>query len=67
VRGRVFSFYDVVWQSARLLSIGLGGVLADKVGISAVSLLGAALLAAAGMLGLGRLRIPDLHRLDGGP
>jgi predicted MFS family arabinose efflux permease len=67
VRGRVFSFYDVVWQSARLLSIGLGGVLADKVGISAVYLLGAALLAAAGMLGLGRLRIPDLHRLDGGP
>jgi len=36
IRGRVFAFYDVVWQSARLASIGAGGVLADAAGIRAV-------------------------------
>jgi MFS family permease len=29
IRGRVFAFYAVVWQTTRLASIGLGGVLAD--------------------------------------
>ena len=52
VRGRVFAFYDVVWQSARLVSIGLGGVLADAVGIRAVYVLGGALLLVAGAIGL---------------
>ena len=52
LRGRIFAFYDVVWQSARLVSIGAGGVLADAVGIRAVYLLGGALLLAAGGLGL---------------
>jgi MFS family permease len=61
LRGRVFAFYDVVWQSARLVSIGVGGVLADQVGITAVYLFGAALLALAGALGLARLRAPDLR------
>lgn len=52
VRGRVFAFFDVVWQSSRLVSIGVGGVLADAVGIRAVYVLGGALLVAAGCLGL---------------
>lgn len=52
VRGRVFAFYDMVWQSARLVSIGVGGVAADAVGIRAVYVLGGALLVAAGSLGL---------------
>lgn len=52
LRGRVFAFYDVVWQSARLVSIGVGGALADLVGIRAVYVLGGALLLAAGWLGL---------------
>lgn len=52
LRGRVFAFYDVVWQSSRLVSIGVGGALADLVGIRAVYVLGGALLLAAGWLGL---------------
>lgn len=52
VRGRVFAFYDVVWQAARLISIGVGGVLADSLGITAVYWLGGTLLLAAGTLGL---------------
>lgn len=28
-RGRAFAFYDVLWNSARLLSLAAGGVLAD--------------------------------------
>jgi len=55
LRGRVFAFYDVVWQAARLVSIGIGGVLADAVGIRAVYVLGGALLLGAGVLGLARL------------
>jgi len=55
LRGRIFAFYDVVWQAARLLSIGIGGVLADAIGIRAVYVLGGFLLLAAGSLGLARL------------
>ncbi len=59
-RGRVFAFYDVVWQSGRLASIGVGGVLADAAGITAVYYLGGALLIAAAAAGLMRLRPADL-------
>lgn len=52
LRGRVFAFYDVVWQSARLVSIGVGGVLADRLGVTVVYWAGGALLLAAGALGL---------------
>jgi MFS family permease len=55
-RGRVFAFYDVVWQTARLISIGVGGILADAIGIQAVYYLGAALLLIAGTWGLSRSR-----------
>lgn len=58
-RGRVFSFYDVLWQTSRLVSIGLGGVLADAIGIRAVYYLGGALLLAAGGLGLANTRAGD--------
>lgn len=57
VRGRVFAFYDVLWATARLASIGIGGVLADMLGISAVYYLGGVLLlvaAATGLLRVGR-------------
>lgn len=56
LRGRVFSFYDVLWQSARLVSIAGGGILADRIGIRAVYVLAGALLVAAGVLGLMRVR-----------
>jgi MFS family permease len=52
IRGRVFALYDMVWQSARLVSIGAGGLAADALGIRAVYLLGGALLIGAGVLGL---------------
>jgi len=52
LRGRVFSFYDVVWQTSRLVSIGAGGYLADAIGIRAVYLFGGLLLVVAGVVGL---------------
>ena len=52
LRGRVFAFYDVVWQTARLASIGIGGILADQFGIGAVYFMGGGRLVAAGTLGL---------------
>jgi MFS family permease len=52
LRGRVFASMDMLWQTGRLASLGLGGVLADTVGISAVYLLGGVLLLAAAALGL---------------
>jgi predicted MFS family arabinose efflux permease len=60
-RGRVFAFYDVVWQTGRLASIAAGGVLADTAGITAVYYLGGGLLLLAAALGLTRLRTTDLR------
>ena len=42
VRGRVFASTDVLWQSGRLVSLGLGGVVADVYGIDTVYYLGGA-------------------------
>lgn len=55
LRGRVFAFYDVVWQTARLISIGVGGVLADQLGIRGVYIMGGILLLAAATLGFTRV------------
>lgn len=66
LRGRVFSFYDVVWQSARLVSIGAGGVLADRIGIRAVYVFAGALLVGAGLLGFARVRRVEPASARGG-
>ncbi len=59
VRGRVFTLLDVTWAAMRLLSLGLGGLLADRVSITAVYIVGGALLTLAGALGLALLgRLP---------
>lgn len=50
-RGRVFAFYDIVWQTGRLVSIGAGGILADQLGIRGVYIMGGLLLLAAGTTG----------------
>jgi MFS family permease len=52
VRGRVFTLLDVTWSAMRLLSLGLGGVLVDAVGIEPLFWTGGALLTGAGVLGL---------------
>jgi len=52
VRGRVFTLLDVTWAAMRLLSLAAGGLLADRLGISAVYVAGGLLLACAGALGL---------------
>jgi hypothetical protein len=36
VRGRVFTLLDVTWSAMRLLSLALGGLLVDAVGIQAL-------------------------------
>ena len=51
IRGRVFAAFDSLWQSGRLLSLLLGGLLADALGIRAVYNLGAVLLLAAAIAG----------------
>lgn len=56
VRGRVFATMDVIWQAGRLVSLGLGGVLADLYGIQVVYYLGGALLLAAAASGLPAVR-----------
>lgn len=54
LRGRAFARFDVLWQCGRLLSLLLGGLPADTLGIRAVYYIGALLLlaAAAGWAGL---------------
>jgi len=62
VRGRVFTLLDVTWAAMRLLSLGLGGLLADRVSITAVYIVGGALLTLAGALGLALLGRLPLNR-----
>ncbi len=61
VRGRVFTLLDVTWAAMRLLSLAAGGVLADRLGVSAVYVDGGLLLMCAGALGLALL---GRHHLD---
>ena len=55
VRGRVFTLLDVTWNASRLLSLAVGAVLIDAIGIRPVFWIGGALLAASGILGLALL------------
>jgi MFS family permease len=67
MRGRVFSAFDLIWQSMRLASLPLGGLLADAVGIRAVYYLGGILLAAASLAGFttaGLTRNRSVDRAD---
>ena len=62
LRGRIFSAFDVIWQSMRLVSLILGGVLAELFGIRAVFYVGGALLLAAAMSGVfARGQMPRGH------
>ncbi len=52
VRGRVFASMDVLWQGGRLISLAVGGTLADTYGIQVVYYLGGVLLLAAAAAGV---------------
>jgi len=60
MRGRVFSAFDVIWNSMRLASFLVGGVLADTVGIRAVCFTGGALLLGAALTGVSVASLPPL-------
>jgi len=52
IRGRVFSAFDLIWQGMRLVSLLLGGLLTDTLGIRAVFYIGGALLLIAALTGI---------------
>lgn len=52
VRGRAFAVYDVLWNGARLLSLLVGGIVADLIDVRAVFVSSAVLLFAAATIGL---------------
>lgn len=58
-RGRVFASMDVLWQGGRLVSLSVGGLLADLYGIQVVYYVGGALLLAAATPGLWTARRPS--------
>ncbi len=52
VRRRIFTLLDITWNGMRLLSLALGGLIVDWVGIQPLFWAGGTLLALAGLLGL---------------
>ncbi len=59
MRGRVFTMLDVSWSTMRLLSLGLGALVVDRLGVEPLYWMGGTLLFFAGVLGLallGRVR-----------
>ncbi len=62
VRGRVFTLLDVTWNAMRLLSLALGGLLVDTLGIRPLYWAGGSLLALAGLLGLALLGRHDFRQ-----
>jgi len=51
-RGRVFTLFDITWSGMRLVSLFLGGVLVDSVGVEPLYWVGGGLLVAAGVFGI---------------
>jgi len=66
VRGRVFTLLDVTWNAMRLLSLALGGLLVDALGIRPLFWAGGGLLALAGLLGLALLGRHDFRHIEEG-
>jgi MFS family permease len=62
VRGRVFTLLDVTWSAMRLVSLGLGAIVVDRLGVEPLYWIGGTLLFLAGALGLallGRMRFGE--------
>jgi MFS family permease len=55
LRGRVFTLLDVDWSALQLVSLGVGGIIVDRLGIEPLYWIGGTLLIAAGVLGLALL------------
>lgn len=51
LRGRVMAAFDLTWQTGRLLSLAVGAVMADLIGVQAVYVSGGVLLLLAAALG----------------
>ncbi len=67
VRGRVFTLLDVTWNAMRLVSLTLGGVVVDTVGIQPLFWGGGTLLGMTGVLGLILLGNHDFRGSSGSP
>jgi MFS family permease len=52
MRGRVFTWLDVVWNVMKVVSLGLGAWLAERAGIEVVYYIGGTLLFISGCIGL---------------
>lgn len=67
-RGRAFALYDVLWNAARLISLGAGGLIAEWMSIRVVYAAGAGLLLAAAAVGFGTPMSSDTraHKESGG-
>lgn len=63
VRGRVFTWLDVVWNVMKIISLGLGGWLADWASVEVVYYVGGTLLFISGLLGLSIFRVRPSHLL----
>lgn len=55
IRGRVYSLMDATWNLLRLVSLGVGGVAVEWLGIQGVYYIGGGLLIGSGALGLALL------------
>lgn len=66
VRGRVFTLLDVSWNAMRLLSLAIGAVMVDAIGIRPLFWTGGALLGLAGILGLVLLGSHDFRQQQEG-
>jgi MFS family permease len=62
VRGRVFTLLDTTWSAMRLISLAIGGLVVDALGIQPLFWGGGAMLTMAGLLGLLLLGRHDFRR-----
>lgn len=62
VRGRVFTLLDVTWNAVRLLSLAIGALLVDAIGVRALFWSGGTMLALSGVLGLWLLGAYDFRQ-----
>jgi MFS family permease len=56
MRGRVFTWLDVVWNVMKVISLGLGGWLAEQASVEIVYYVGGTLLMISGLVGILTLR-----------